>query len=103
MKFRNIILDLGGVVLDIDYNRTIEAFRSLGIHNADTFYSKATQVTLFDDLEKGNITEQDFYSGIRKMSDLEPTDKQIRDAWNALIICLPEENVNFLSELKKDH
>jgi glucose-1-phosphatase len=103
MKFKNIILDLGGVILDIDYKRTIEAFRKLGIRNADTFYSQATQVKLFDDLEKGMISDQDFYSGIRKISESSLTDDQIRDAWNAILIGLPQENVTILSNLKKDH
>ena len=103
IECRNIIFDLGGVILDIDYKKTIEAFENLGIEDAGIFYSKATQISLFDDLEKGNITDEDFYNGIRKLSNNELKNSQIRDAWNAILIGLPEENVKFLSELKKDH
>ncbi len=101
--YKNIIFDLGGVVLDIDYNLTIEAFRSLGIANAEVLYSKAQQNTLFDDLEKGNITEKEFFDGMRRISGKQLSDEQIRMAWNALLIGLPRENVQLLQELKKTH
>ncbi len=100
---KNIIFDLGGVILTIDYKRTIEAFRNLGIVNADTLYSKAAQTSLFDNLEKGLISENDFFDGIRLISDKQITNNQIKDAWNAILIGLPEENVVFLEKLKKTH
>ncbi len=102
-SYKNIIFDLGGVILTIDYKRTIEAFRNLGIVNADTLYSKAAQTSLFDNLEKGLISESDFYDGIRLINDKQITNIQIRDAWNAILIGLPEENVVFLEKLKKSH
>jgi HAD superfamily hydrolase (TIGR01509 family) len=103
IKYKNIILDLGGVILDIDYNITIEAFRQLGIKDASFLYSKSSQIKLFDELEKGNISEDVFFSEIRKIGNTSISDQEIRNAWNALLIGLPIENVNLLKELKKDH
>ena len=103
LEFKNIIFDLGGVILDIDYKRTIEAFSNLGIKDSSLLYSKSSQINLFDQLEKGNLSEKDFYSGIRKLSDRKLSDVEIRNAWNAILIGLPEENVELISELKKDH
>ncbi len=100
---KNIIFDLGGVILTIDYKRTIEAFRDLGIISAETPYSKAAQSSLFDNLEKGLISENDFYDGIRLISDRQISNIQIKDAWNAILIGLPEENVLLLEKLKKTH
>lgn len=100
---KNIIFDLGGVILTIDYKRTIEAFRDLGIISAETLYSKAAQSSLFDNLEKGLISENDFYDGIRLISDRQISNIQIKDAWNAILIGLPEENVLLLEKLKKTH
>jgi len=102
-QYKNIIFDLGGVVLDIDYNKTIEAFEELGIPHAGRLYSKAAQNPLFNELEKGLITEEEFFSGMSDLGDVVLSDKQIRKAWNALILELPEENVMLLQELKKDH
>ncbi len=101
--YQNIIFDLGGVILDIDYKRTIQSFSNLGIADASLLYSKSSQNSLFDELEKGNISEEDFYTGIRKLSNRNLTDIEIRDAWNAILIGLPDENVSSIIELKKNH
>ena len=90
---KNIIFDLGGVILDIDYNSTIRAFSNLGISDASLLYSKSSQNNLFDELEKGNISDEEFYTGIRKLSNRNISDIEIRDAWNAILIGLPDENV----------
>ena len=42
-KIDNIIFDLGNVILDIDYQSTIEAFEKIGIENASILYSKSSQ------------------------------------------------------------
>jgi FMN phosphatase YigB (HAD superfamily) len=102
-EFKNIIFDLGGVILDIEYEKTIEAFRDLGVEGAGILYSKSSQISLFDDLEKGNISEEEFYDRFRKLSKTELRNDQIRNAWNALLIGLPELNVKLLSDLKKKH
>ena len=103
MKYKNIIFDLGGVILDIDYNLTIKEFRNLGIKDAEVLYSKSSQIKLFDELEKGNIPEKDFYSAIREIGKTELSDDKIKKAWNALLIGLPIENVNLLEELKPNY
>ena len=53
--YKNIIFDLGGVILTIDYNRTIKAFRLLGFKAPSVLYSKASQVNLFDECENRTL------------------------------------------------
>jgi glucose-1-phosphatase len=100
---KNIIFDFGAVILDIDYNRTIQAFADLGVKDAASLYSQSTQNPLFDCLEKGLIGEKEFFEGLRKISGKNISDNQFRDAWNSLLIGLPEENVRILENLKKSH
>ena len=100
---KNIIFDLGGVILTIDYKRTIEAFRNLGISNAEDLYSKAAQSSLFDTLEKGLLSENNFFTAIRLLSDKPISNNQIKEAWNAILIGLPEENISVLEKLKNNH
>lgn len=99
-EYKNIIFDLGGVLLNIDYRKTIEAFRKLGIPDAENLYSKNSQTSLFDNLEKGLIPEEEFYSSIRRSAQRNLTDAQIQDAWNALLLDLPVENIQLLKKLK---
>jgi glucose-1-phosphatase len=102
-NIKNLIFDLGGVILNIDYNKTVESFSFLGVKNFEQLYSQANQNNLFDLLETGKITPQDFRNQIRKISKLNLTDLQIDTAWCAMLLDLPEERINFLLEIKKKY
>lgn len=98
-----IIFDLGGVIINIDYHRTKNAFELLGIKNFDQLFSKASQSQLFDKLEKGEISDAEFYSTIREISRLNLSDKEIRDAWNAILLDFPVRRMERLMELKNKY
>lgn len=100
---KNIIFDLGGVLLDIDYSLTIEAFKSLGIEDFEQLYSQANQTSLFDDFETGKISPSEFCEGIIALSRLDLSEKEIEDAWNAMLLSMPNERVKFLNEIGKNY
>ena len=52
---KNIIFDLGGVILNIDYNKTANAFKQIGVANFDDIYSQGKQDLVFDKLETGEL------------------------------------------------
>lgn len=99
---KNILFDLGGVLYHIDYELTIKAFEKLGIKNFHEHFSQQQQNNLFDRLETGKISDEDF---IKEMKVLLPhcTRKEIIDAWNALLIGLPHENIQLLKDLSKQY
>lgn len=97
---KNIIFDLGGVLLNIDYNRAIEAFFNLGISKEQLEYSQAEQNLLFDGLETGKISTEDFRDGLRQISYLGLSDKEIDDAWNSLILDMPNYRIELVKKLK---
>ncbi len=99
-KIKNIIFDFGGVVLNIDYQLTVEAFKEIGFHNFENLYSKASQNQLFDNLEIGLINPQEFRDGIRKISGKKLSNECIDYAWNKIILDLPEKRILLLKELK---
>ena len=45
---KNIIFDLGGVLLDIDFQKTIDAFKKLGIENFEEMFSQINADELFE-------------------------------------------------------
>ncbi len=103
LKFNAIIFDLGGVILNIDYHKTILAFKKLGVSNFDELYTQAKQNDVFDDFEMGKISEQEFRDYIRKVSNVNLTDAEIDFAWNAMLLDLPMERVELLVRLKKNY
>jgi FMN phosphatase YigB (HAD superfamily) len=97
---KNIIFDLGGVLLNIDYDAPIREFTKLGIQNFAELYSKASQAQLFDELETGRISPQVFREQIRTITASMHTDEQIDSAWNSILLDFPSQNKHMLFELK---
>jgi glucose-1-phosphatase len=96
-----IVLDFGAVLININYQLTIDAFKDLGITNFDELYSKAQQTNLFNDLETGVISDLDFYNGIRTLSNTQLSNVQIQHAWNAMLLHLPKYRIDFVYALKQ--
>ncbi|MCE3278953.1 MAG: family hydrolase [Bacteroidetes bacterium] len=101
--FKNIIFDFGGVIINIDYELTTKAFREMGLNNFDDFFSKAKQRQLFDLYEKGQITSHEFRTELKSAFNIKPANALIDNAWNAMLLDLPKERLELLSELKKTH
>jgi putative hydrolase of the HAD superfamily len=99
--FELLIFDLGGVILNIDYRLTQEAFNNLGVKDIDKLYSQASQIDLFDDLEKGLIQPSAFRMEIRDLIGIDVSDEQIDQAWNALLMDLPVNRLDVIARLKK--
>ena len=97
---KNIIFDLGGVILNIDYKRPQEEFKKLGIKDVETLYSKQNQVELFDLLETGKISEKEFVQKIKESSDLEISDSEIITAWNSILLEFPLRRLQILQQLQ---
>ncbi len=102
-KFKAIIFDLGGVILNLDYNKTSQAFKNLGVSNFDELYSQALQNNIFNDFETGQISSDEFRTYIKSISPVKLTNTQIDMAWNAMLLNLPIERVELLQVLKKTH
>lgn len=99
--FDAIIFDLGGVILNIDYNKSAEAFQKLGLTNFDELYSQANQSHLFDKLETGMISAEYFINELLAYLPAGTSGNQVVSAWNAMILDLPEENLNLMKKLKE--
>jgi FMN phosphatase YigB (HAD superfamily) len=95
-----VILDLGGVLLNLDYNLTKKAFTDLGIQDFDAYYTHFKASPLFDDLETGRVSDAAFYDGLRNLSGLALTDAQIERAWNAMLLDFPVKRLAFLRALR---
>ncbi|MFD2874218.1 HAD family hydrolase [Mucilaginibacter ximonensis] len=98
---KNIIFDYGNVIFHINFQQVANAWKALGIDNADEFYGHRKQDDVFNALERGEITPSAFRDRIRELTHKpELTDQQIDDAWNAIFIGIPKGNHELLLEVK---
>ncbi len=74
-EIRNIIFDLGGVIINLDTPATIKAFETLGAGSFQRIYTQLQQVNLFDLFDKGLIAEVDFRKQLNELIGLQPDDE----------------------------
>ncbi len=96
-----ILLDLGGVLIDVDYHRTATAFKALGFERFEELYSKAQQDHLFDGFEIGALSPAEFRARIRSLHGKGITDEQVDHCWNAMLGRIPQERIDLVHRLKE--
>lgn len=102
-NIKNIILDLGRVILDIHLEKTITAFKEFGIpeiHDLDIVFSR---YKFFYQFEVGSISPQQFISEIRKTTGNNLPDHIIADAWNAMIGRFINGSIDTIIKLKSKY
>ncbi len=102
-KFKNIIFDLGGVILNIDPFLTEKAFYGLGICKGEDYSCPSQLKELSDVFEKGEITSVDFRNEIKKHSRNSIDDTALDNAWNAMLLDLPVDRLVLLKRFKQSH
>jgi len=101
-KCKAIIFDLGAVILNINYQNTIDEFTKLGMKNAATFYSKKVQTDLFNQIEIGIISSNEFLKALQKETN-NANIAQVEQAWNAMLLDLPEKRLQLIKNLKNNY
>ena len=100
-EIKNIIFDLGGVILNLNYQLTSKAFEKLGVDDFDNYYSQKEQTSLFNSFETGLISTKDFIKSAQNLFTHNLAENDIIVAWNSMLLDLPEHRLSLLQELKK--
>jgi putative hydrolase of the HAD superfamily len=98
---KTIIFDFGGVLVNLDKQACINAFKNLGVTDIEKYVNEYSQSGLLLDLEKGLISAQEFRETIKQMSSKEITNEQIDTAWKAFLLDVPDYKLAFIRELRK--
>jgi glucose-1-phosphatase len=97
---KHIIFDLGGVLLNIDTNLTLQALENLGIPNFKETYQKLQEQSVFDDLETGHLNTESFLKAIKSVAMVPLQDEDIINAWNILLLDFPLRRLQILQQLQ---
>jgi len=96
-----LLLDLGGVLIDIDYQATEKAFEKLGVDDFKNRYTQFAQNELFDRFECGQISPQHFINLLLPYTAPGTTPNEVVAAWNAMIGAFPVEKIALLDRLSQ--
>lgn len=99
---KNIIFDLGGVVMTLDPDEAVKRFRDLGLKDAARQLDSYTQAGIFGDLEHGKISAETFRLELSRMVKHELTWEDCRHAWLGYAKEVPRRNLDALKSLRAD-
>lgn len=100
---KNLLIDLGGVLINLDRQRCIENFKRLGFQNVEELLTANELTGIFLEHEKGLITSADFRNGIREIMGKVVSDKQIDVAWNSFLVDIPTYKLDLLLKLREKY
>ncbi len=100
---RNIVLDLGGVILELDVNKSIVALSELGFPRMEELDIIFSKYPFFMEFETGRITTDQFVDALSaKLGDHTPREK-ILEAWNAMILGFRPDTIKLLTQLREKY
>src|SRR5688500_10528331 len=102
-SIKNIIFDLGGVILNIDFKKTNDAFHLLGLENFSQHINQFHITDLFLNYETGQIDDMEFIDSVAKLSSKPMPEDKIVEAWNALLLDFPKERIDLLKKIKSQY
>lgn len=101
---KNIVFDLGGVIMTLDPAEALRRFKALGLSDAERYLDAYTQSGIFGNLEEGKITAEDFRSKLSSLTGHELTFDECKHAWLGYRKDVPQRNLDLLKELRaKDY
>lgn len=102
-KIKNIIFDLGGVVLDIDENIVYKELEKLGINVSDLPHSKEF-MEIMSKFDTGIYTASTFRKKMKSLLGLEKmTDQKFDSIWNAMLLDIPRERIEAIEQIRKHY
>jgi FMN phosphatase YigB (HAD superfamily) len=101
MPIKNILLDLGGVLLNLSFAKTEAAFKNIGLPDFNDHFSQFKASPLFEELETGRVGKEEFLRQFKKETGLDRSDEEITAAWNAMLLDFPAERIEWLEKLGK--
>lgn len=99
---KNIIFDLGGVIMTIDQNEALRRFSLLGLKDAERWLDPYTQSGIFGDVEEGKITAEDFKRELSRIIGRDLTFEECKYAWLGYRKEVPQRNLKALRQLRNE-
>jgi glucose-1-phosphatase len=99
-RIKNLIFDLGGVVIDIDFALTHQALSNLYGQQGVSTTGSWMQQKFWQRYESGEWTAEEFRKYVYTTTGLTCSDEDFDSAWNALLLELPAERVELLKRLR---
>ncbi|MFN0187851.1 MAG: HAD family hydrolase [Bacteroidia bacterium] len=102
-QIKNIIFDLGGVIINLSTQNTVDEFAKLAGISQEEVNQRMIQSQEFHDYEKGLISDSSFRTHVCGMLGKIASDVEIDRCWNAMLLDIPIERIRLLERLKNNY
>ncbi len=106
-KYKTLIFDLGGVIINLHEKATVEAFRKLSSLSDAEFYALYQPISysfaILEHFETGKISIPAFRDMMRETLKIKASDAQIDHAWNQILGDIPQVRIDLLKKLAGTH
>ena len=99
-NIKNIVFDLGGVLVDLDFKAAINGLQQAGFANVKEQLYALDQGGIFQKFELGEMTADEFRTAIRENSTVTLTDEEVDNLWNLMLLEIPREKLELILELR---
>jgi glucose-1-phosphatase len=96
-----VLFDLGGVVINIEWQRSVYAFAKLTNSSFDFLNDLMRKEELVQKIETGALTPEQFRQWFQHYFNSEYSDEDIDLAWNAMLLDIPQKRIELISNLSK--
>ena len=101
MHFKNIIFDLGGVILDINMQKALDGFAALGLPESELRFDVGEAADLMHRYQLGHFTTDEFCKLVAAKCKPGTTPEQVAQAWSSICLGIPERKLNAIKALKQ--
>lgn len=101
MQYKNIIFDLGNVLVKLNPEGCIGAFKAIGMGELVDTNPQSEGMKLMSKLGVGMITTEEFCEAARKLTGTDVTNGEIINAANKMLVEIPDYKKERLLQLKK--
>ncbi|MDH6304572.1 FMN phosphatase YigB (HAD superfamily) [Parabacteroides sp. PF5-5] len=103
MAIKNVVFDLGGVIIDLDSQEPIRRFKEIGVKDADELLDAYEQKGIFLEIEDGKISVEEFCEKLRAHAGKDLTFEQIAWAWLGFVVDVPQYKLDFITQLREKY
>ncbi len=102
-EIKNIVFDLGGVLLNISPLLSLAEFEKLCGVGQEELITRLAREKIFEKFDTGSFSPAQFRSELCRIMDRVVSDEGIDRAWNMLLLDFPLARVRLLQQLRKNY
>ena len=102
-KIKNVLFDLGDVIIDISIPGTITKFAERSGLSTQEIREIYYHSDVFLNYEKGLISDDEFFAGINQIFSTDMSFDEFKSIWNGMLIKIPQERLLLLDKVSKSY